>query len=133
MRERRVGKSEKGNSTLSSLPVARSRMLLGFLLGLLPLSLAQQSPFSAVAAEALLPPPTNSLHPVQISRIIELGGALTRTSTLYTLKRDSAPSNEPLDRWIVGIKGQEGFLEAKQGRTGAKEAAEITRLGRGAE
>lgn len=108
-------------------------MLIGLLLGLLPLSLAQQSPFSAVAAEALLPPPTNSLHPVQISRIIELGGALTRTSTLYTLKRDSVPSNEPLDRWIVGIKGQEGFLEAKQGRTGAKEAAEVTRLGKGAE
>lgn len=125
--KRRAGEGrariESRMSHFVSFPLRRWTMLLG--LGLL----------LGLVHGALNPPASNSLHPIQISRIIELG-ALTRTSTLYTLKRDdSRPlqhSGAAVERedWIVGIRGQEGFVEAKQGKTGAKEAATVTYLGR---
>lgn len=102
-------------------------------LALLPLALASQLPFAVSPSDALLPFPLNSLHPSHVVHSLELAGALTRATTVYTLKRGQSDAPAAKSDWIVGIKGQEGFVEALIGQAGKKTVVEMTRLGKGVE
>lgn len=85
------------------------------------LTLAQQTPFSIPSI------PKSNLHPTHISQSVDVGGSLTRATTVYTLKQDSASgSNE----FVVGLKGREPFVEAWIGKTSySKKVIEVKKLG----
>lgn len=90
-------------------------LLLPLLASLLPATLAAiQTPFS--------PPSSSSYHPTSISHSIEVGGSLTRSTTSYVLASDGEANGA---EWVVGVKGQQGFVEAWEGKsgTGRKELA----------
>lgn len=93
-------------------------LLLPLLAALLPISLAAlQTPFS---------PPISSYHPTSISQSIEVGGSLTRSTTSYVLASDGAAEGA---EWVVGVKGQQGFVEAWEGKSGARKELAVRWLG----
>jgi hypothetical protein len=94
----------------------RLSSLLPISLSLLSTALASQVPFSA---------PSSSFRPTHVSQSIELGGSLTRSTTLYVLAHEGAGTN-----WVVGVKGQEGFVEAFEAKGNSKSELVVTKLGR---
>ena len=74
--------------------------------------------------------------PTQISRTVELGGALTRSTTIYTLKHDGSASTD----WTIsvpsagrreGADGSEteaGFVEAHVGKQGSRKLVSMERV-----
>lgn len=77
-----------------------------------------------------------AFHPTQISRTVELGGALTRSKTVYTLKHDGAASSD----WTISVpaagrregaeagQGEAGFVEAHVGKQGSRKLVEMDRV-----
>lgn len=99
-------------------------MLLPFLplLSLIPLAFASapQIPFSP-------PTSTSAYHPTHIVQSVEVGGSLTRSTTIYTLANDRSKAGQ----WIFAVPGQEGFLEAWEGKTSAgKKELAVVKLGK---
>jgi hypothetical protein len=90
--------------------------------------LAAQVPFS-VAPPAPFEVPTNCFAASSVSASIDLTGSLTRTTTTFTLEQ-----SRRCPTWLVGVQGQEGFVEAWESTAGgAKQEIELTRAGRDAE
>lgn len=73
----------------------------------------------AVAAPAALA----SYSPSHISRTIDLGGALTRSTTIYTLQH----SNDGTDDLTLTFETESkpGFVEAHVGKSGSRKLVEI--------
>ncbi|KAK4704301.1 oligosaccharyltransferase complex subunit alpha (ribophorin I), partial [Phenoliferia sp. Uapishka_3] len=96
------------------------------LLSLVSLSFASQLPFSAPLSSSFTPP-QSAFTPTTISRSIELAGSLTRQTTTYQLTQSQSNKGS---EWVVGVPGQEGFIEAFESTGGAKKVVKITKLGR---
>lgn len=73
-------------------------------------------------------PPPSSYHPTHIYQQLEVGGSLVRSTTVYTLVQEERVQSK---EWIVGLKGQEGFVEAYVGKSGVgKKTVGVKKLGR---
>ncbi|KAM0755818.1 Oligosaccharyl transferase alpha subunit [Meredithblackwellia eburnea MCA 4105] len=102
------------------------RASLSWLLPLASVAIAasQQIPLTSALTGTL---PSSAFKPTSISRTVELGGALTKTSTTYNLEKASGVSGQ---EWIVGVSGQEGYIEAWGSDGGSRKELPLTRLGR---
>lgn len=102
------------------------------LLLLAALSTAKQLPLASST-----PPPArfnpvglSAYHPVDISSSQEPAGTSLRATHTYTLYIDSSEDNTGShDSWVVGVKGQQGWLEAKQAIGGRRVVQELTKVG----
>ena len=89
-------------------------------------SALSQVPFSAPPPAAALALPATCFSASAVSRSIDLGGSLTRTTTSFTLEQ-----SKRCGTWLVGVVGQEGFVEAWESNEGEpKKELELVRLGR---
>ncbi|KAL8286243.1 hypothetical protein RQP46_004731 [Phenoliferia psychrophenolica] len=89
---------------------------------------SSQIPFSSPPPSAATPLtlPTTCYGLTAVSRSIDLGGSLTRTTTTYSLEQ-----NRRCSTWLVGVQGQEGFVEAWESNEGQPKAElELVRVGR---
>lgn len=96
-----------------------------WLLSVVPVAFGALQQHFPTPLPASLPPSSFAL--TSVSRTIELGGALTRESTSYTLEKTSSGAGGD---WIVGVSGQEGFIEASESTGGGKKEIPLARLGR---
>jgi len=92
---------------------------------------AKQTHLSSPAVAAVFKPDgLSAYHPVDISSSQEPSGTSLRAVHTYTLYVDSATSNHGShDSWVVGVKGQQGWLEAKQAVGGRRVVQELTKVG----
>lgn len=77
-----------------------------------------------------------AFHPTHISRTVELGGALTRATTVYTLHHDGSSAFD----WTIsvpgagrregqaGSEGEAGFVEAHVGKQGSRKLVPMDRV-----
>lgn len=111
-----------------------------FALSTLPLVLlagltaaANQVPLTTTppsVAALFKPDGLSAYHPVDVSSSQEPSGTSLRATHTYTLYLDSSESNTAShDSWVVGLKGQQGWLEAKQAIGGRRVVKQLTKVG----
>ncbi|GAA5895738.1 hypothetical protein JCM6882_001367 [Rhodosporidiobolus microsporus] len=85
-------------------------------------------PSQHIFSHAQLPP--SSWSPTHISTTLELGGSLTRSSSVYQLVRDPA-QGEGGEVFVVGVKGAkgEGWVEASEGKGAQKKGLRLVAVG----
>ena len=72
----------------------------------------------------------SAYHPVDISSSQELAGTSLKATHTYTLYLDIGEANGGRhDSWVGGVKGQQGWLEAKQAVGGKRVVQELTKVG----
>lgn len=102
------------------------------LLALAGLVTAQQTHLASPPPPAAKfnPQGLSAYYPVEVSSSQEPAGTSLRATHTYTLNLDTDESNHGShDSWLVGVKGQQGWLEAKQAIGGRRVVQEPTKVG----